>query len=183
MLKNEHSVTSRRDNDGLHKRRGIWYYCLVVNGERRFFSTKTRNYQDARRKRADAIKAQQENRLPTDYAKLPFEKLVALVLEDRKLHLAETPSVLRRSAPVRSCAISPAGECASSTMTLSRPTRLIERQPRSGASARRGLKNCGCSKPPGRSQAGMLRFMPHWWPATRRCGAANSKVGGSKTST
>ena len=33
----------RRDADGLHKRRGIWYYCLTISGERRFFSTKTRS--------------------------------------------------------------------------------------------------------------------------------------------
>jgi hypothetical protein len=47
----------RRDNDGLHKRRGIWYYSLEVGGPRRFFSTKTRNYTEARKIRAGAIKA------------------------------------------------------------------------------------------------------------------------------
>lgn len=81
---------SVRDNDGLHKRRGIWYYCLIVNGQRRFFSTKTRNWQGARKARAEAIKAQLENRLPTDMAKWRFEQLAAQVLEDRKPHLAET---------------------------------------------------------------------------------------------
>jgi hypothetical protein len=25
-----------RDADGLHKRRGVWYYCLAVNGQRKF---------------------------------------------------------------------------------------------------------------------------------------------------
>ena len=86
----------RRDNDGLHKRRGIWYYCLNVNGERRFFSTKTHNYQEARRARAEAVKAQLENRLPTDAAKQRFETLLAQVLEDRKPHLAENTIRLER---------------------------------------------------------------------------------------
>ena len=72
-------VLERRDNDGLHKRRGIWYYALNVDGERRFFSAKTRNYQEARRVRAEAIKAQLENRLPTDKAKWRFEQLAARV--------------------------------------------------------------------------------------------------------
>src|SRR5579863_2705765 len=90
----------RRDNDGLHKRRGIWYYSLVIEGDRRFFSTKTRNYQDARKVRAEAIKAQQENRLPTDLAKWAFEKLLAQVLEDRKLHLAENSIRLEKERSV-----------------------------------------------------------------------------------
>lgn len=79
-----------RDNDGLHKRRGIWYYSLHVGGKRRFFTTGTRNYQEARRKRAEAIKAQQDNRLPTDHAKWRFETLLEQVMEDRKPHLSES---------------------------------------------------------------------------------------------
>ena len=41
------------DNDGLHKRGSIWYFSLRVVGKRRFFSTKTRNYQTARKVRAE----------------------------------------------------------------------------------------------------------------------------------
>jgi hypothetical protein len=90
----------RRDNDGLHKRRGFWYYCLTIGGRRRFFSTKTRNYQDARKIRSNAIKAQLENRLPTDAAKQRFETLLAQVLEDRKPHLAENSIRLERERSV-----------------------------------------------------------------------------------
>jgi integrase len=79
----------RKDNDGLHKRRETWYYALNIAGQRRFFSTKTRSYQEARRVRADAIKMQLENKLPTDAAKLRFELLLQKVIEDRKPHLAE----------------------------------------------------------------------------------------------
>jgi integrase len=92
----------RRDNDGLHKRRGTWYYSLNISGERRFFSTKTRNYQQARQARAQAIKQQIENKLPTDLAKWRFEQLAAQVLEDRKPHPAENTIRLEkeRSGPL-----------------------------------------------------------------------------------
>jgi len=92
----------RRDNDGLHKRRGIWYYCLTIAGVRRYFSTKSRNYQQARAARAAAIKQQLENRLPTDLAKWRFETLLQKVLEDRKPHLAEGTITLEkeRSGPL-----------------------------------------------------------------------------------
>lgn len=91
-----------RDNDGLHKRRGIWYYSLEVNGNRRFFSAKTRNYQDARKKRAEAIKQHVEGKLPTDKAKWLFEKLLGEVCEDRKLHLSESSIAIDkgRSSPL-----------------------------------------------------------------------------------
>src|SRR5579883_869670 len=92
--------TSWRDSDGLHKRRGIWYYCLTIDGERRFFSTKTRNFQEARKKRAEAIRDQESNRLPTDLAKLSFEKLLAQVVEDRKPHLGESTIRLERERSV-----------------------------------------------------------------------------------
>jgi integrase len=66
-----------RDADGLHKRRGYWYYSLTVGGKRRFFSTRTTNYQKARKLRNEAIQQQEEGRLPTDLAKQPFERLAA----------------------------------------------------------------------------------------------------------
>jgi integrase len=102
MKERNNKSPERRDNDGLHKRRGIWYYCLTIRGRRRFFSTNTRNYQDARMVRSNAIKAQLENRLPTDAAKQRFETLLVQVLEDRKPHLAENTIRLEkeRSGPL-----------------------------------------------------------------------------------
>ncbi|HXS98713.1 MAG TPA: tyrosine-type recombinase/integrase [Candidatus Limnocylindrales bacterium] len=85
-----------RDNDGLHRRRGIWYFCLTIDGERRFFSTKTRKWNEARTVRANAVKAQLENRLPSDSSKWRFETLLARVLEDRKPHLSENTIRLER---------------------------------------------------------------------------------------
>ena len=96
MKKRKDEPPARRDNDGLHRRRGTWYYALRVDGKRRFFSTKTKNINDARGVRAAAVKAQIENRLPTDAAKWRFEVLLAKVLEDRKPHLAEGTVKLER---------------------------------------------------------------------------------------
>jgi integrase len=86
----------QRDNDGLHKRRGIWYYTLTIDGQRRFFSTQTRNYTEARTARAKAVRDQQENRLPTDLAKWQFDKLLAQVTSERELYLAENSRRIER---------------------------------------------------------------------------------------
>jgi len=101
-MKKPDETKTRRDNDGLHRRRGVWYYCLTIAGARRFFSTRTSNYKEARKVRADAIKQQLENRLPTDLAKLLFEKLLVQVREDRQPHLAEKTIQLEkeRSGPL-----------------------------------------------------------------------------------
>lgn len=94
--KHSEELPQHRDNDGLHKRRGVWYYCLTVDGKRRFFSTKTRSYSEARTVRSQAIKAQLEGLLPTEQAKWRFETLLAQVLEDRKPHLAANTIRLER---------------------------------------------------------------------------------------
>ena len=68
---------SRRDTDGLHKRRKIWHYKLKVGGRWKEISTGTRNYQEARKLRQQALQDQEEGRLPTDMDKWPFEKAAA----------------------------------------------------------------------------------------------------------
>jgi integrase len=88
-MKQPSDEPQKRDNDGLHKRRGRWYYCLIIAGERRFFSTKSTNYQEARRVRAKAIKDQEDGRLPNDLSKLPFEKLLDMVMKEREPLLSE----------------------------------------------------------------------------------------------
>jgi len=64
----------RKDNDGLHKRRGIWHYKLRVGGRWKECSTHTTSYQDARTERQRVIQAQREGRLPTDLSNWPLEK-------------------------------------------------------------------------------------------------------------
>ncbi len=85
--------TATRDSDGLHKRRGYWYYSLTINGKRRFFSTRTTSYQKARKTRNEAIQQQEEGKLPTDLAKQPFERLASDWLAGREGIVA--PQTLR----------------------------------------------------------------------------------------
>src|SRR5258706_5237663 len=70
----EPASPNARDKDGLHKRRGIWHYKLKIAGKWKEVSTKKTNYQAARKIRQEALQAQEEGRLPTDYGKLVFEK-------------------------------------------------------------------------------------------------------------
>jgi len=47
---------------------------LKIAGKHKEFSTKKANYAEARKVRQEALQAQAEGRLPTDFAKLAFEK-------------------------------------------------------------------------------------------------------------
>jgi integrase len=73
----------RIDKDGLHKRRGIWHYKLKIAGKWKEVSTKTTSYKEARKVRHEALQAQEEGRLPTDFAKLRFDRASAMWLEER----------------------------------------------------------------------------------------------------
>ena len=73
-----------RDRDGLHKRRGIWHYKLKVEGRWRECSTGERNYREAKRKRQEALQAQQEGRLPSDAARAKLSAVAPRWLDERK---------------------------------------------------------------------------------------------------
>ena len=63
--------------DGLHRisRSKFWYYKIKVNGRWHSVSTKTTSYQEAKRKRSDALKAQEDGCLPEgEIARWPFER-------------------------------------------------------------------------------------------------------------
>jgi len=77
----------RKDNDGLHKRRGIWHYKLKDGGRWREFSTHTSSYQEARKVRQKVVQAQQEGRLPTETSKWPFERAAEQWLALRSNHV------------------------------------------------------------------------------------------------
>jgi len=81
-------VKAQRDNDGVHKRRGIWHYKLKISGKWKEYSAKTTNYQKARKARQDALQAQEQGQLPTDFAKLVFEKAKEAWLTERKATVA-----------------------------------------------------------------------------------------------
>lgn len=90
------SPPEHHDSDGLHRRRSVWYFCLTIKGQRRFFSTRTSNYQEARKVRAAAEKLQSEGKLPGDLSKQKFEIALREVLDGRKPSLAENTIRLER---------------------------------------------------------------------------------------
>jgi len=87
----------RRDNDGLHKRRGIWHYKLKLGGKWKEYSTHTQNYQKARKVRQQALQDQEAGKLPNDFAKWRFEKAAEECLNGRqKLVALKTRQIERQ---------------------------------------------------------------------------------------
>jgi integrase len=85
----QRATSNSRDNDGLHKRRGIWHYELKICGRWRELSTGTTNYQEAKQARKKAEQDQDAGRLPNDFAKWPFSKAADHWLESRESRVAE----------------------------------------------------------------------------------------------
>jgi hypothetical protein len=48
-----------KDRDGLYKRRDYWHYELLIDGRKRSFTTGTKDYNEAKKKRAIAVGALQ----------------------------------------------------------------------------------------------------------------------------
>jgi len=88
---------TRKDRDGLCRRRGYWHMSLVVRGKRISRTTGSKIYAEAKRIFSEAKKLNEENRLPGDLARLPFEELCARILEGRRLGLAENSIRLERA--------------------------------------------------------------------------------------
>lgn len=96
-MKKQNDKAPAHDRDGLHRRRGVWYFALNVRGRRKFFSTRTSNYQEARQVRAAMVKRQLEGTLPSDRAKQKFETALPEVLESRKARLSEGTIEIERA--------------------------------------------------------------------------------------
>ena len=63
------SVQLRRkakDRDGLYKRRDYWHYELIVDGRKRSFTSGTKDYNQAKRIRAAALRDVQQGKVPID---------------------------------------------------------------------------------------------------------------------
>ena len=73
----------KKDNDGLHKRRGIWHTRVKVDGRWKELSLGTRNYNEARKDRPKKIEEYEERQKLPDLATLPFEKAAELWLGER----------------------------------------------------------------------------------------------------
>src|SRR5215831_15025023 len=96
--------------DGLHRIRGskFWYFKVKRNGRWHSVSTKTARYQEAKRKRSEALKSQEDGCLPEgEIARWPFERAAS--------------HYLRTNAGLRLCANSLKKEA----FFLARPTKLF----------------------------------------------------------
>jgi len=112
--------------DGLHRisRSRLWYYKIKVNGRWHSVSTKTTSYQEAKRKRRDALNDQEDGRLPEGgIARWPFERAVS--------HYLQTEAALRLRA----------SSLKKEAFFLVRPTQLARRKrgARPGARSREPL--------------------------------------------
>src|SRR5262247_1480318 len=85
----EQQEKPKKDNDGLHKRRGIWFFRAKVGGRVRDLSTKTRNYQEARKERQRRLRQLEEERKLPDLANMTLEKASKLWLGEREKLVAK----------------------------------------------------------------------------------------------
>jgi len=106
--------------DGLYKRpkSPFWYFKLKGNGHWREVSTKTSNYQEAKRKRRDTLNDQEDGRLPEGgIARWAFERAVS--------HYLQTEAALRLRA----------SSLKKEAFFLVRPTQLFGHVPCEGITA------------------------------------------------
>ena|SRR5262245_60112974 len=85
----EQQEKAKKDNDGLHKRRGIWYFRAKVGERVRDLSTKTRNYQAARKERQRRLQQLDEERRLPDLANMTLEKASTIWLKQREKLVAK----------------------------------------------------------------------------------------------
>src|SRR4051812_25917651 len=73
---NEHSSTRRKikskDRDRLYKRREYWHYELIIDGKKRSFTTGTKDYNEAKKKRAAAVRELDQGRAPSNNGRKRF---------------------------------------------------------------------------------------------------------------
>ena len=73
----------KKDNDGLHKRRGIWHTRVKVDSKWREISLETRNYNEARKNRSAKIQEFEERQKLPDLATLSLKDAAELWLKER----------------------------------------------------------------------------------------------------
>ena len=75
MPESDHQAPPKRkkDRDGLYKRREYWHYELIIDGKKRSFTTETKDYNEAKKKRAQAIRDLQQGKPPSDTNLKRFE--------------------------------------------------------------------------------------------------------------
>jgi integrase len=85
---NEQPETSepkrKKDRDGLYKRREYWHYELIIDGRKRSFTTETKDYNQAKKKRAQAVRDLAEGKAPNDSGRKRFERAADEYIEHRE---------------------------------------------------------------------------------------------------
>jgi hypothetical protein len=61
-----------KDRDGLYKRRDYWHYELLIDGTKRSFTTGTKDYNEAKKKRAAAVRDLDQGRAPSNSGRKRF---------------------------------------------------------------------------------------------------------------
>lgn len=74
----------RRDRDGLYKRRDYWHYELVIDGKKRSFTTGTKDYSQAKKIRAAAVRELEQGKLPVESGRKRFEEAAAEYIKHRE---------------------------------------------------------------------------------------------------
>jgi hypothetical protein len=73
-----------KDRDGLYRRREYWHYELIINGKKRSFTTGTKDYNQAKKIRAEAVRNLQQGKPPTDSARKRFESTAEEYIKHRE---------------------------------------------------------------------------------------------------
>jgi hypothetical protein len=90
-LTDENELNARRkakDRDGLYRRRDYWHYELIIDGKKRSFTTATKDYNEAKKKRAHAIAELEQGKPPADSGRKRFESAASQYIEHRKATVA-----------------------------------------------------------------------------------------------
>lgn len=77
-----------KDRDGLYRRREYWRYELIIEGKKRSFTTGTKQYREAKKIRATAIRDLEQGQLVNDSGRKRFD----VAAEDYLKHRAVTVS-------------------------------------------------------------------------------------------
>ena len=78
-----------KDRDGLYKRREYWHHELSIDGKKRSFTTETKDYNGAKKKRAKAVHDLEQGRVPDNAGRNRFEATADEYVKHRKATVAE----------------------------------------------------------------------------------------------
>lgn len=73
-----------KDRDGLHRRRNYWHYELIIDGKKRSFTTGLKDYNQAKKKRAQAVADLENGRLPVDSSRKRFDAAASEYIAHRE---------------------------------------------------------------------------------------------------